>query len=221
MNISSETVAVLKNFSDINQNLLITPGNKVRTISNLKNIMAEAEISDKFEQEFGIYNLPEFLRSVDMFDKAELKFNGGQYVTIKDANGKQSVKYWFADKSTLNSPKKDIASIEKFVTFTLTKEHFASLMKGINSLGLPDVMVQGNGTTMTAVALDKKNPSSNEYSIELGNTDKTFKSYFKTENLKLIPDDYDVGISSSKISHFVGRTKKIQYWLAVEPDSEF
>ena len=36
MNLSSDTVAVLKNFSDINQNILVKPGNKVQTISTMK-----------------------------------------------------------------------------------------------------------------------------------------------------------------------------------------
>ena len=62
---------------------------------------------------------------------------------------------------------------------------------------------------------------SNDYSFVIGETDKTFKAYFKTENFKMIRDDYDVAISSQKISHFINRNKPIQYWIAIEPDSEF
>jgi hypothetical protein len=221
MNISSETVAILKNFSDINAGIVVKPGNKIETISTLKNILATAEINEKFEQEFALYDLPEFLRAVDLFDKSELKFNGGQSLTIKDANGKQSIKYYFSDKSTVVAPTKMINMPDKFVTFSLGKEHFTKLMKGVNGLGLPDVAVIGDGKTMKLVALDKKTPASNDYSIEVGETDKTFKAYFKTENLKMIVDDYDVAISSQKISHFVNRNKSIQYWIAIEPDSEF
>lgn len=221
MNISSETVAILKNFSDINSGIVFKPGNKVETISTLKNILASAEIGEKFEQEFALYDLPEFLRAVDLFDKSELKFNGGQNLTIKDANGKQSIKYYFSDKSTVVAPTKMITMPDKYVTFTLSKDHFTKLMKGVNGLGLPDVAVIGDGKTIKLVALDKKTPASNDYSIEVGETDKTFKAYFKTENLKMIVDDYDVAISSQKISHFVNRNKKIQYWIAIEPDSEF
>lgn len=221
MNISSDTVAILKNFSDINSGIVVKPGNKIETISTLKNILAEAEIGEKFEQEFALYDLPEFLRAVDLFDKSELKFNGGQNLTIKDANGRQSIKYYFADKSVVVAPTKAINMPDKFVTFSLTKDNFTKLMKGVNTLGLPDVAVVGNGSTISLVATDKKTPSSNDYSIEVGETDKTFKAYFKTENLKMIVDDYDVAISQQKISHFVNRNKKIKYWIAVEPDSEF
>ena len=219
MNLSSDTVNVLKNFSDINQNILVKPGNKVQTISTMKNILAEAEVSEKFEDEFAIYDLPEFLRSVELFEKPELKFNGGGYVNISQS--KQSIKYFFADKSVIVSPTKGITMPDKFVTFTITKDNFARLMKGTTTLNLPDVAVVGDGSKIRMIATDKKNKSSNEYSIDVGETDQKFKAYFRTENFKQIVDDYDVAISKAKISHFVNRNKPVQYWIALEPDSEF
>ena len=221
MNLSSDTVAVLKNFSDINQNILVKPGNKVQTISTMKNILAEADISETFDQEFAIYDLPEFLRSIDLFDSPTLKFNGGSNVTIAEEKSKQNIKYFFADKSVIVAPTKSITMPDKFVTFNFKKENFAKLMKAATTLNLPDVAVIGNGKSISMVATDKKNKSSNEYSIDVGESDKTFKAYFKVENFKMITDDYDVAISNQKISHFVNRNKKVQYWVALEPDSEF
>jgi len=221
MNLSSDTVAVLKNFSDINQNILVKPGNKVQTISTMKNILAEAEISEKFDSEFAIYDLPEFLRAVELFQKPNLNFNGGSNVQIADNNSKQSIKYFFADKSVIVAPTKNITMPDKEVTFTLKKDDFARLQKGVMTLNLPDVAVKGDGKSITLVATDKKNKSSNDYSISVGETDKTFTAYFKAENFKMVSDDYDVAISKQKISHFVNRNKPIQYWIALEPDSEF
>ena len=220
MQLSSDTVAILKNFSDINQNILVKPGNKLQTISTLKNILAQAEIKEKFDNEFAIYDLPEFLRAYDLFDKSELKFNGAQNMTIKDANGRQSIKYYFADKSVVVAPTKTINMPDKFVTFTLKKENFAKLMRGVTTLNLPDIAVKGDGKEISIVAVDKKTPS-NDYSIVVGESDKKFTAYFKTENFKMIPDDYDVAISKAKISHFINKGKPIQYWIAIEPDSEF
>ena len=212
MNITSDTIAILKNFSDINQNILVKPGNQLQTISTLKNILAEADVPEKFEQEFAIYDLPEFLRAVDLFDKSDLAFNGGQNLTIKDSNSKQSIKYYFADKSVVVSPSKMITMPDKYVTFSLKKDVFEKLMKGVT---------KGNGKEIILVATDKKTPASNDYSFVIGETDKTFTAYFKTENFKMIRDDYDVAISAQKISHFINRNKPIQYWIAIEPDSEF
>lgn len=221
MNLSSDTISVLKNFSDINQNILVKPGNKVQTISTMKNILAEAEITEKFESEFAIYDLPEFLRSVELFEKPELRFNGGSNVQIADSNSKQAIKYFFADKSVIVSPTKNITMPDKEVTFTFKKETFAKLLKAATTLNLPDVAVKGDGKSIKIIATDKKNKSSNEYSLTVGETDKKFTAYFKTENFKMITDDYDVAISKQKISHFVNRNKSIQYWIALEPDSEF
>tara|TARA_B100000945_G_scaffold186408_1_gene149441 strand:+ start:1640 stop:2302 length:663 start_codon:yes stop_codon:yes gene_type:complete len=220
MNLTSDTVAILKNFSDINQNILVKPGNTIQTISTLKNILAQADIKEKFESEFAIYDLPEFLRAYDLFDKSELKFNGAQNMVIKDANGRQSIKYYFADKSVVVAPTKTINMPDKFVTFTLKKENFAKLMRGVTTLNLPDIAVKGDGKEISIVAVDKKTPS-NDYSIVVGESDKKFTAYFKTENFKMIPDDYDVAISKAKISHFINKGKPIQYWIAIEPDSEF
>jgi len=181
MNLSSDTVNVLKNFSDINQNILVKPGNKIQTISTMKNILAEAEVSEKFEDEFAIYDLPEFLRSVELFEKPELKFNGGTNVKISQSS--QSIKYFFADKSVIVSPSKGINMPDKHVTFTLKKDDFARLMKGTTTLNLPDVAVMGDGKTIKMVATDKKNKSSNAYSIDVGESDKKFTAYLEQKTL--------------------------------------
>ena len=110
---------------------------------------------------------------------------------------------------------------DKYVTFTLKGKCFNDLLKGIVTLNLPDIAVKGDGKNITMIATDKKNKSSNDYSAVVGTTDKTFVAYFKAENLKIIPDDYDIAISKQRISHFVNRNKPVQYWIALEPDSEF
>jgi len=221
MNLSTNTVAILKNFSEINKNILVKPGKRLQTISTLKNILAEADIDNKFEQEFAIYDLPEFLRAIELFTKSDIKFNGSSNLVISDSNSRQSVKYFFADKSVIVAPTKGISMPDKYVTFTLKRKGLDDLNKGIVTLNLPDIAVKGDGKNITIIATDKKNKTSNDYSAVVGTTDKKFNAYFKAENLKIIPDDYDIAISSKRISHFVNRSKPIQYWIALEPDSEF
>ena len=136
MNLSNNTVAILKNFADINKNILVKPGKQLQTISTLKNILAEADIDTKFEQEFAIYDLPEFLRAIELFNKSDIQFNGSNKLVIKDANSRQSVKYFFADKSVIVAPTKSINMPDKYVTFTLKNKAFADLQKGIVTLNL-------------------------------------------------------------------------------------
>lgn len=221
MKLSSDTINLLKNFADINPNILVKEGNKLSTISTMKNILAEADISESFDQEFAIYDLPEFLRSIDLFAKPKLEFNGGSNVMIADENSKQKIKYFFADKSVITAPSKSITMPESFVSFTLKKEMFEKLMKGVTTLNLPDVSVVGDGKNITLRAADRKNNTSNTYSVDVGESDKKFEAHYKAENFKLVTDDYDVAISSQKISHFTNRSRPVQYWIALEPDSTF
>ena len=221
MNLSNDTISILKNFSDINQNILVKPGSKLQTISTLKNILAEANIKESFDQDFAIYDLTEFLRAVELFDSPTFKFNGGSNMMIADEKTKQRVKYFFADKSVIVAPTKTINMPDKHVSFTLKKNLFEKFKKGSTTLNRPDVAIIGDGKTISMVATDKKDKSANDYSIEVGESDKKFTAYFKAENFKQIVDDYDVAISKQKISHFINRTKPIQYWIALEPDSEF
>lgn len=221
MQLSSDTINVLKNFADINQNILVKQGTTLTTISTMKNILAEADISDSIPQEFAIYDLPEFLRAIDMFQKPALNFDGESHVVIQDGNSKQKIKYFFADKSVIVAPTKSITMPDTFVSFTFKKDMFEKLVKGITTLGLPDVAVIGDGTSIKMIATDKKNKSSNTYSVDICESDKNFTAYFKAENFKMVTDDYDVAISSQKISHFVNRSKPIKYWIALEPDSIF
>ena len=221
MNLSNDTIAILKNFANINQNILVKPGEKLNTISTMKNILATASIKENFEQEFAIYDLPEFLRTLDLFETPTLKFNGGTSVGISGKDGKSASKYTFADKSVIVAPTKTITMPDTEIAFKLSKDNLSKLMKGVVTLNLPDIEVIGNGTTIQLVANDRKNKASNKFSIDIGTTDKNFKAYFKAENFKMIEDDYDVSVSKQKISHFVGRQKPVQYWIALEPESEF
>ena len=221
MKLSSDTINLLKNFADINPNILVKEGNKLSTISTMKNILAEADISESFDQEFAIYDLPEFLRSIDLFTKPKLEFNGGSNVMIADENSRQKIKYFFADKSVITAPSKSITMPESFVSFTLKKEMFEKLMKGVTTLNLPDVSVVGDGKNITLRASDRKNNTSNTYSVDVGESDKKFEAHYKAENFKLVTDDYDVDISAQKISHFTNRSRPVQYWIALEPDSTF
>lgn len=220
MNLSADTLSILKNFSEINDNILFKPGSKLNTISANKTILAEASITEKFDTEFGIYSLSQLLMAIELCDKHNIKMNGS-YMLVSDEKSKSVIRYFYADKSTVVSPQKSITMPDKMVTFTLKKEDFSKVQKAATILNLKDIAVKGDGKNLFLVAIEKKNKSSNEFSLSLGQTDKTFCAYFKSDHFKIIPDDYDVAISKQKVSHFISRNKPVQYWIALEPDSEF
>ena len=221
MKISDNTISILRNFSDINANILFKPGKSLNTMSTMKNIMAKADVEEEFETEFGVYDLPEFLRALDSFQQPVLKFNGSANLKIQDEKSTLSARYAFADKTTLVTPSKEIKMPDKTVAFTLNNSDYESVKKLYTNLSLPDIAFKGEKGIIKLVALDKKNNNSNESSVTVGETDLEFTAYIKAENMKIIPGDYDVALSKAKIAHFINKKVKVQYWIALEADSVF
>ena len=187
----------------------------------MKNILAQADVEEEFESEFGVYDLPEFLRAIDSFQQPVLKFNGTANLKIQDEKSTLSARYAFADKSTLRYPSKQISMPDKTVTFSLKNSDYESVKKLYTNLSLPDIAFKGENGKIKLVALDKKNSNSNESSVVVGETDLEFTAYVKAENMKIIPGDYDVALSKAKIAHFINKKVKVQYWIALEADSTF
>ena len=217
MKLSGETVDVLKNFSNINQNILIKEGTQLRTMSTMKNILAEAPIKETFPREFGIYDLNEFLGVLTLVNDAELEFNSESHLTVNGGNVK--IKYFFSDPSILTTPPESFNPPECDVSFGVTGKTLSSVLKASAVMQLPDIVIEGN-TGASITATDLKNTTSNNYTEQLNSeTTQTFKFHFKADNLKMIPGDYQVKASSTaQVSNWVGSAAS--YWIALEQTSD-
>jgi len=217
MKLSKETVALFKNFAGINTNLLLKNGNKLATISAQKNVMADATVGETFP-DFGIYDLNEFLGAMSLFDDPELEFQN-KFVSIKQ--GSMNIKFFAADASVLTAPQKSITFPEAEIEFKMTSAMLNMIQKTSSVLRADDVSIIGDGSSMNVVVGDKKNATGNSFSEPVGTTDKKFRVNLKVENLKMLPGDYDVSISSKKISRFKSTGNDLVYYVAVESDSTF
>jgi len=220
MNLSDNTLTILKNFAGINNSILVKQGNILRTISVAKNILAEAEINEEFPREFAVYDLNQFLNGLGLHQDPELDFSENSYLTIRE--GKRKVKYFFADPNVIVSPpEKNITLPSEDVSFQLDSTSLEKLLKAATVYQLPDFCVVGSSGLVNLVVRDKKNDTSNEYSITVGETDKEFTFNFKVENIKIIPGAYDVVVSSKLLSQFTNTQHDLKYYIALEPDSTF
>ena len=220
MKLSDNTLTVLKNFAAINNSILVKQGNKLRTISVAKNILAEADITEEFPREFAIYDLNQFLNGLGLHQDPDLDFGENSHITIRE--GKRRVKYFFADPNVIVSPpEKEIQLPSKDVCFQLESVTLEKLLKAAAVYQLPDLSAVGEAGVIRLVVRDKKNDTSNEYSIVVGETDKEFTFNFKVENIKIIPGAYDVVVSSKLLSQFKNSKYNLTYWIALEPDSAF
>jgi len=220
MKLSDNTLTVLKNFAGINNSILVKQGNKLRTISVAKNILAEADITEEFPREFAIYDLNQFLNGLGLHQDPDLDFKEDSHITIRE--GKRRVKYFFADPNVIVSPPdKDIQLPSQDVCFQLESVTLEKLLKAAAVYQLPDLSAVGEAGVIRLVVRDKKNDTSNEYSIVVGETDKEFAFNFKVENIKIIPGAYDVVVSSKLLSQFTNSKYNLTYYIALEPDSTF
>jgi len=218
MKLSEKTLSLLKNFGSINQSILFKEGNKLRTISVMKNILAEAEIAEDIPQDFGIYDLNQFLNGLSLHQSPELDFENKGYVVIRE--GKMRSKYFFADPSVIVSPpEKEIALPTEDVCFELNTQQLDKLLKAASVYQLPDISAVGSAGVVKLVVWDKKNDTSNDFSIVVGETDSEFSFNFKVENIKIIPGRYDVVVSSKLLSKFTSKDRNLCYYIALEPDS--
>jgi hypothetical protein len=220
MKLSDNTLTVLKNFAGINNSILVKKGNRLRTISVAKNILAEADITEDFPREFAIYDLNQFLNGLGLHQDPDLDFKEESYLSIKE--GKRRVKYFFADPNVIISPpEKEIKLPSQDVCFQLDSVTLEKLLKAAAVYQLPDLSAVGEAGVVKLVVRDKKNDTSNEYSIVVGETDKEFTFNFKVENIKIIPGAYDVVVSQKLLSQFTNTKYNLSYWIALEPDSTF
>ncbi len=219
MILSKRTINILKNFSTINQSVLFTTGNTVRTINQAKTLMAQTILAETFPFEFGIYDLNQFLGVVSLFDEPALDFNQ-KYVTVGDEE--TSSDYFYTDKSMiLTPPEKSLELPDRVVTFEIRDYQLKKVLQGANVLQLPDIVIAGDKKTITVSATDNKNPTSNNYKFEAGDTDKSFRFIVKAELLKLLPHGYDVSISSKKMIELSSVEDNIKYWIATTAESEY
>jgi len=218
MKLSSQTINVLKNFSTINQNLVIKEGSNITTMSAMKNIIAKAKVEETFAKEFAIYDLNEFLSALSLFTVPDLDFQN-DFVVITEEGSSKSLKYWYSDPSVVTSPTKDITMPSTEITFNFSSDSLAEITRAASVIGAPDMVLENGKLRVT----DKKNDNANDYATELDVpvSDIDYKFWFKVENLKLLPGSYSVEVSSKNISKFTNSNVEIEYFIALEPESSY
>ena len=220
MKLSDQTLNILKNFAGINNSILVKQGTQLRTISIAKNILAEAKVDEDFPRDFAVYDLNQFLNGLSLHQDPDLDFSPESYISIKE--GKRRVKYFYADPNVIVSPPdKEITLPSDDVHFQLDSTALEKLLKAAAVYQLPDLSAVGEAGVVKLVVRDKKNDTSNEFAVVVGETDKEFSFNFKVENIKILPGTYNVIISQKLLSRFVNENYNLTYYIALEPDSTF
>ncbi len=223
MELSENTLNILRNFSGINQNILIKTGTNLKTISEARNVVATADVTEEFPKDFGIYDLNEFIGVMGLVDTPTLKFDE-DYVTVSDSSGRSKVKYFYAAEETLTSPTKIITMPEPDVKFTLDNSTLNKLKKAASTLGHSEVSIKAKDGVLSLSVVENQNATSNAFSIDIDGEfkqDAVFNFIISISNLKILPGDYEVEISSKLITQFKNKELPLTYWIALEKSSTY
>ena len=221
MKVSERTINLLKNYANINQSIEFREGNVLKTVSPLNTILASVEVEEVFSKTFPIYELSRFLGTLNLFNNPELDFTDNG-VSITDDKHEATYRYCGSSSMFQTPPDKDITFPDAEINFDLSQEQFKKTINAANTLGLPEVVVEGDGTEIRLLVSDTGNVSSDYFSTKVGSTDKTFHMIFKTENFSTIAEGaYNISLSSKRISHFKREGDSLQYWIALEQNSTF
>ena len=222
MKLSDKTLKILQNFTTINQSLTFKEGRRLRTISVMKNVLAEAEIEEFIPKDFAIYDLPQFLNTLSLYKDADIDVSTNpNFAHIKSGITQRS-KYFFSDPSVIVAPpEKEMTLPSTEVEFSLSEDQLTKIMKSASILGLPDLSVVGADGVVKLVVNDRKNDTSNEFAIVVSQSDQKFSFNFKMENIKLVSGSYNVAISSKNLAKFYNKDYKLTYFIALEPDSTY
>lgn len=223
MELSDNTVQILKNFSGINQNLLVKKGNRLKTISEARTVLSSVTVQEDFPKDFGIYDLNEFINVLSLVDAPRLKFEE-DYITIGDSTGRSKVKYFYSAEETLTTSQKDITMPNTDVKFVLTNSVLNKLKRAAAALGHEEVSISNKDNVLSLSIIDSKNVTSNTFSIDVDgefDQNKKFNFVLNIGNLKILPGDYDIEISQKLISQFTHKGHNVQYWIALEKSSTY
>jgi hypothetical protein len=216
--ISRPTIDVLKNFCSINKSIVIKPGNKISTLSINKNILAIADVEEQFDTQISIYDLGVFLGGLSLFDAPKIDTSNTNFVTVSDVTGRSKTRFFYADPDIITQPpEKEIQIPSSDVRFRLDAAVLQQLQRAASIYQLPDLCLYGHDGSMQLCVTDKKNDTSNSYSVDVGETEDEFCFCFRVENLKLLAGDYNVTVSKHNVALFQG--DGIKYFIALEPNN--
>ena len=227
MKLSLETIELLKNFSGINNSIVISPGNVLRTINAERNVYAKATVAETFPRDIPIYELRQFLNIFSLHKDADVDFSDEHYILV--SQGRTKMKFYYADlfslEKNLNIPKEDVSFKNIVLSVNLDSDMLERVRKAASMYMLTDLSLVGSDGEVELVVHNKNDATSRSYNIHLDDTEHEFNLNFVEKNIMILPGSYklDIGLFAGDrlISKFTHDTLDLEYVIALEPDSTF
>ena len=217
MKFSNETLTVLKSFTAINKSILLAAGSVIKTITPEKTLIAIANIQQEIPSDACIYDLSRFLSILSLYNDPDVEFFDKYFII---SEGKRRTKYVYADLSMIHTPpEKDITIPSADVVVNVSNGDLSSVLKAAGVLQFSEIAFVGEGGKCYLKAIDSANDNADDFGVEIGETADEFRIIIKTDNLKLMPIDYEVTLCSKGISQFKG--EGVTYYVAIDSKSTY
>lgn len=223
MELNDKMMQVLKNFAGINSSIVINQGNQIKTISEARNVIGIATIDQELPKSFGVYDLNEFLSVLGLVDTPRIRFDE-HYMLVGDNSGRSTIKYFYTDTEMLTKAPEKFNMPEADVTFTLSNDVLNKIKRAASALGHTELAISSGEGCIVLSVQDSENSTSNTYSIDVPaefDQSVSFNFICSISNLKVLPGDYEVSISSKLISKFTSVNEDIEYFIALEKSSTY
>ena len=217
MKFSDRTLTILKSFANINKSILMQEGTVLKTITPEKTLIAIANIPDTIPSQACIYDMSRFLSILSLHEDPDVEFNDKYFII---SEGKRRTKYVYADISMIHTPPdKEISVPSADVVVDVKWDDLQSVLKAAGVLQFSEVAFVGIDGKCFLKAIDGATENTDDFGVEIGETADTFKIVIKTDNLKLLPQDYRVTLCSKGISEFKG--EDVTYYVAIDSKSTY
>lgn len=217
MKFSERTLTILKSFSTINKSIQMKSGTSLKTITPERTLIATATIPDEIPSDACIYDMSRFLSILSLYEDPDVEFHDKYFII---SEGKRRTKYLFADVSMIHAaPEKEVKIPSEDVVVDVTWDDMQSVLKAAGVLQFSEIAFVGSSGTCYLKAIDSTNQGADDYGVEIGETDDEFMIIIKTDNLKLLPQDYRVTLCSKGISKF--KSEDVTYFVATDSKSTY
>ena len=217
MQFSPATIQILKNYAQINSNILFREGNTLATISSGKNLFSTAVIAETIPKEFAVYDLNSLLALLSLTENPDIEFDENSLHISK--NGAK-FQYFFSDASIIIAPPQKVITVDEHFKFDLSKEDISTIIKASSVMSAPSLSFISEGGEVFLKVGDPKVPGTNNYSKKIGDFDEAFNVEVGIENIKVIPENYSVALSKKKFIYMHNVERNLKYWIAAKPTSQ-
>jgi hypothetical protein len=215
MQLSENTIATLKNFSTINPNFLINPGNVIRTMAPDKSLLAEVIVDETFPVQYGIYDLPQFLGTLSILENPDIEFVADHKARITDSN--VVVTYHGCSPALITSPPDKKLELSKVdASFRLTTASLQKILKLAAMNNLPMFTVEGTDEGLF-VKVHEDTDTTNTVRMRIGDhSGAPFAVKFRVDNMRIQNKDYNVEVAFGSFATFETDDKKLKYYIALQ-----